>query len=443
MKKILFIYPSSYDSQHRIIKSRKSFLPSRTLPYLAALTPKQYEMRIVDELVDNLNFDEDADLIVLTGMLRHIPRAIDIAKEFRKHGKPSIIGGVGAFAIRDTVIRSGAFDSYVIGEVDDLWKPILDDFEKGRLKAHYECAYHPQLNGLPPARFDLLDVRKYMNAFWDRKNPIIPIETSRGCPRDCNFCLVTRYFGKKIRYRPIGEVVEEIKHHGSKFVMFTDDNIAVNPVRAQELFLALKPLDIHWLAQFETSIAGQPELLGLAYESGCASAFVGIESLISSNLDSINKSQNAKSDFKDVVKNFKGAKIPLLASLIFGMDEDTPDSIEWTIEQMIANEVDAVIPWILTPVPRTPCYDDLKKAGRLIHEDYSLYDYWHSVIQPKHMTPDELEKAFWKGMKRFYSPRLILRRFIPPEMEAVPGLLYHIYFYWKIRKGIHPFDSVY
>ena len=97
-----------------------------------------------------------------------------------------------------------------------------------------------------------------------------------------------------MRYRPIGEVVEEIKHHGSKFVMFTDDNIAVNPSRARELFLALKPLNIQWLAQFETSVASQPELLRLAYESGCASAFVGIESLTRSNLNSINKSQNTK-----------------------------------------------------------------------------------------------------------------------------------------------------
>jgi radical SAM superfamily enzyme YgiQ (UPF0313 family) len=392
-------------------------------------------------VVDNINFEEDADLIVLTGMLRHIPRAIDIAKEFQKRGKPSIIGGPGAFAIRDEITKSNCFASHVVGEVDELWGSILDDFEKGRLKAYYECTTPPQLNGLPPARFDLLDLKKYMNAFWDRNSPIIPIETSRGCPRDCNFCLVTRYFGKKIRYRPIGEVIDEIKHHGSKFVMFTDDNITINKERARELFIALKPLNIHWLAQFETSVASQPELLKLAYDSGCASAFVGIESLVSSNLDSINKSHNAKLDFKEVVKNFKKAKIPLLASLIFGMDEDTPDSIEWTMEQMIVNRVDVVIPWILTPVPGTHYYDDIKKNGRIIHDDYSRYDYWHSIIKPKRMTSNELEAAFWKGMKRFYNPWLIFKRFMLAEMESMTGLLYHIYFYTKIRKGIHPFDS--
>ena len=443
MKKILFIYPSSYDSQHCIIKSRKSFIPSRTLPYLAALTPKRFETRIIDEVVDNINFDEDTDLVVLTGMLRHIPRAIDIAKEFRKRKTPSIIGGVGAFAIRDTIVKSGAFDSHIIGEVDNLWESILDDFDKGQLKAQYECTNPPSLDGLPPARFDLIDRKKYLSAFWDIRNSITLIETSRGCPRDCKFCLVTKYFGKKMRYRPIGEVIEEIKHHGSKFVMFTDDNIAVNITRARELFLALKPLGIQWLAQFETSVASQPELLRLAYESGCASAFVGIESLTHSNLNSINKSQNTKMAFKDIVKSFKKARIPLLASLIFGMDDDTLDSIDWTIEEMIQNKANVIIPWLLTPIPGTISYDELKRQGRIIHENYSQYTFYQAVIRPNHMTPDELEKAFWKGMKRFYSPLLILKRFLLSEMEDMPGLLYHIYFYWKIRKGIHPFDSVY
>lgn len=443
MKKILFIYPSSYDSEHRIIKSRKAFIPSRTLPYLAALTPKRFETRIIDEVVDNINFDEDVSLVVLTGMLRHIPRAIDIAKEFRKHKKPSIIGGVGAFAIRDAIIKSNTFDSHIIGEADDLWESILADFDRGQLKTQYECTNPPSLDGLPPARFDLVDRKKYLGAFWSIKNPIMLIETSRGCPRDCKFCLVTKYFGKKMRYRPIGEVVEEIKYHGSKFIMFTDDNIAVNPARARELFLALKPLNIQWLAQFETSVASQPELLRLAYESGCGSAFVGIESLTHSNLNSINKLQNTKMAFKDIAKTFKEAKVPLLASLIFGMDDDTLDSIDWTIEEMIQNEVGAIIPWLLTPIPGTLSYDELKKEGRLLHENYSQYTFSQAVIRPKHMTPDELERAFWKGMKRFYKPSIILRRFFPPTMDDIPGLLYHIYFYSKIRKGIHPFDSVY
>jgi radical SAM superfamily enzyme YgiQ (UPF0313 family) len=438
-KKILLVYPSSYDERNKIIKSKRSFIPSRTLPYLAALIPKRYECRIVDELVEDMDFDKDVDIVMLTGMLRHMPRAIDIAGQFKKRGKTTIIGGVGAFAVRDLIRESGAFDCQVMGEAEDLLEIILTDYEEGRLKSLYECSDPPKLNRLPHARFDLVNEKKYMKAFWDVKHPIIPIETSRGCPNRCKFCLVSRFFGNKMRYRPISEVVEEIKYHESKFILFTDDNIAVNTDRSRELFLAIKPLKVQWIGQFESRVIEHPELLRLASESGCESAFVGIESLIAANLRSVDKKDNIKFDIRDIVKTFKQAKIPLLASMIFGMDNDTPETIAWTIEQMIQNNVDAVIPWIFTPVPGTPTHTELKNAGSSTHENYSLYDCWHSVIKPKAMSSDELEKAFWNGLRRFYSARLILERILTSEINELSATLYHVYFYWQVRKNLHPF----
>ncbi len=438
-KKILFIYPSSYDAQNRLIKSRYSFVPSRTLPYLAALTPSNYEARIIDELVDDLNFGEDVDLVALTGMLRHIPRAIDIAKEFRKRGVPSIIGGVGAFSLRNVVEESGAFESFIIGEVDETWGEILNDFEKGRLKSCYERPVPPQLSGLPRARFDLLNRRRYMRSFVNLKEPIIPVETSRGCPHNCRFCLVTRYFGKKMRYRPIGEVIDEIKYQGAKYILFTDDNIAINPARARELFQAIKPLGIQWLGQFESRMIGSPELLRLAAESGCRTALVGIESIEKDNLISIDKHQSAKLDFKDIVNGFKEAGIDLFASLIFGMDHDTAETIDRTIEQSIELNIDAIIPWMLTPMPGTACYDDFKKDNRLTHENYSLYDFWHPVIRPKKMSPAEFEKHYWQGLRRFYSLHSILQRAWCGKKLNVTWLLCSLYFRQQVRRGLHPF----
>lgn len=438
-KKILFIYPSSYDNQNRLIKSRNSFIPSRTLPYLAALTPARYETRIIDELVDELNFDEDVSMVALTGMLRHIPRAIDIAGEFRKRGVPSLIGGVGAFSLRDMVEESGAFESFIIGEVDETWQDILHDFEAGRLKRCYECAAPPQLSGLPPARFDLLNMKKYLRSFVNVKDPIIPIETSRGCPHNCRFCLVTRYFGKKMRYRPVNEVVDEIKYQGAKHILFTDDNIAINFARAQELFRAIKPLGIQWFGQFESRMAENPKLLRLAAESGCRTAFVGIESVEKNNLISIDKHQSAKLDFKDVVSGFKEAGIDLFASLIFGMDHDTAEIIDRTIEQSIKLNIDAIIPWMLTPMPGTACYDDFKKDNRLTHKNYSLYDAWHLVIRPKQMSPAEFEEHYWQGLRRFYSLRSILLRAWRGKKLNVTWLFCSLYFRQQIRRGLHPF----
>jgi hypothetical protein len=121
------------------------------------------------------------------------------------------------------------------------------------------------------------------------------------------------------------------------------------------------------------------------------------------------------------------------------MDNDTPETIAWTIEQMIQNNVDAVIPWIFTPVPGTPTHTEFKNAGSITHENYSLYDCWHSVIKPKAMSSDELEKAFWNGLRRFYSARLILERILTSEINELSATLYHVYFYWQVRKNLHPF----
>jgi len=244
-----------------------------------------------------------------------------------------------------------------------------------------------------------------------------------------------------MRYRPIEEVIEEIKFHKGKHILFTDDNIAINPTRAKELFLALKPLKIKWFGQFDSNIAYHPDVLKLASESGCAHGFVGIESLVCDNLHKFDKSYRAKTDFKDIVAAFKKAHIVLFTSLIFGMDHDTPELIDWTMEQMLINDVEIVAPWLLTPFPRTPLYDDFKKDGRLIHENYSLYDACHVVIQPKHMTTDELDKAFWKTLKRFYSWKSILRRTSLHKKDKITAFIYNLYARRQVSRNKHPFTG--
>ena len=242
-----------------------------------------------------------------------------------------------------------------------------------------------------------------------------------------------------MRYRPVGEVVDEIKYQGAKHILFTDDNIAISPVRARELFQAIKPLGIQWIGLFESRMVENPQLLRLAAESGCRTAFVGIESIDKENLISVDKHQSAKLDFKDVVNGFKEAGIDLFASLIFGMDHDTTEIIDRTIEQSIELNIDAIIPWMLTPMPETACYDDFKKNNRLTHEDYSLYDSWHPVIRPKQMSPAEFEEHYWQGLRRFYSLRSILLRAWRGKKLNMTWVLCSLYFRQQVQKGLHPF----
>lgn len=343
-KNILLIFASSYNEKNHLIKRRKIYMPSRTMPYIASLTPSHFNVRIINEYIDDIDFSQDVDLVALTGMISNIPRSIEIARAFRKRKVKTIIGGVGAYALQDYILENNAFDSIVIGEVDDLWEEIVDDFDRNRLKPVYQCVDAPSLDGMPFARYDLLDMNKYFKSFNDRRSSIIPIETGRGCTHNCSYCFVTKYFGKKMRYRPIGEVVEEIKHHRAKRLLFNDDNLAFNQTRALELFRAVQKLDIGWTGQFESSIIDHPELLQAAADSGCTGAFLGIESLDPQILKSVNKRSNMRYSIEDIGKAFKRVGIPVVASVILGLDGDTKENIYSTLRRLIDNDIDTLIP---------------------------------------------------------------------------------------------------
>jgi len=443
MKTILFINPSSYDSSNKLLKSHKAFIPSRTLPYLAALSAihHNYEMKVIDEIVEDVPFGMNADLVILTGMITHIVRAIDIANKFRAQGAKVIIGGPGVYSCREFVQNSNAFDSIVLGEADDLWKTIIHDFDHDRLQPLYHCASSPSLANLPFSRFDLVNKKRYRKSS-DKNNPMLPIETSRGCPYNCKFCMVTNYFGKKIRHRPVSDVVAEIKYHRAKDIVFTDDNIIADTNYAIELFGALKPLGVEWFGQFDTTICQKPDLVKLANECGCGVAFLGIESTDQNNLLGINKRHNMKNSLKDISDAFKHTKISVHASMIFGLDFDTEESMMATVNDLVENNIDAIIPWILTPMPGTALYDEMKAEGRILHENYSLYDGTNVVFQPKNMTPQQLSDAYWRIFRQFYKPKPVLKRLLGVQKGWIfEQFIYDLYVAGLLRQKIHPWKG--
>jgi len=439
-KSITFIYPSYYNDKGQIVKMKQGWLPPRTLSYLAALTPPRYETRIIDERVEDLHFSENDGLIAFTGMLNNIPRIIDIAKEYKKLGKKVVIGGPGVFSLQNEIKKMDYFDSIVIGEAETSWTAVLDDFEKGDLKKVYQNQPLKELKGLPFARFDLLKPENYRKAITDPNMFNVPIETSRGCPHSCKFCLVTKFFGKKIRYRPIPEVIDEIKYHQGNYVFFSDDNIAVNQNRARKLFTALMPLGINWFGQFDTTVMNSPEIIKLAGESGCRSALIGIESLSTENLETIQKTHNLGVQIKELIRLFKKANINIMGSVIFGMEYDSPESIWDTVNFMIDNQVEMMVPWILTPFPMTALHEEYKNEQLLLHEDYSLYDCIHCVFQPKQMKKDELEDVYWQAYRHFYNLKAIMLRSSSRKtlQEKFKVFLRELYFRNNVYHRRHP-----
>ena len=216
-KKILLIQPSQIDSNGTIKKDKISFLPRLALPQIAALTPDNYNVTIVDEYLEDIDFNSDADLIGISATTPQAPRAYKIAEEFRRRGKKVVIGGMHASLIPDEVKQHA--DSIIIGEAENIWDKVLADFENNSLKPVYRnFPDNLDITNIPSPRLDKLRLDKY-------EFPFRPVQTTRGCPHNCDYCSVTNFFGKSYRHRSIDDVVREIERLDSKYIIFVDDNM--------------------------------------------------------------------------------------------------------------------------------------------------------------------------------------------------------------------------
>ena len=242
----------------------KGLLAPLGLMYLAAHTPPEVELRLIDENVERIDFTAVPDLVGITTMTATAPRAYEIARRYRSLGSKVVLGGVHASMMPAEAARFA--DAVVVGEAEGLWPRVLADFEAGRLEPLYEQDGFIDFSRPLPPRRDLVDPRRYWSANV--------VQTARGCPHACNFCSVTAFNGRKVRVREVEDVLAEVESLPRsnllrrKVVAFVDDNIAAHPRRAKELFRGLIPMKIRWGSQASITIAGDEELVALAAESG-------------------------------------------------------------------------------------------------------------------------------------------------------------------------------
>jgi radical SAM superfamily enzyme YgiQ (UPF0313 family) len=407
--KIVLISPEIEDSNLRFSKkeARSFWFPRLSLVSLASLVPSGVDVKIIDETVENIDFDMAVDLVGISVMTYHAPRAYEISSRFRSRGIKVVLGGIHPTALPEEAIRHA--DSVVIGEAEETWPILLEDFKKGGLKPFYKQERLTSLENLPIQRLDLLKPGAYMTNNC--------VQNSRGCPHGCDFCSVTNFFGKSYRFRPVKDVIKEVESLPGDYLVFVDDNIAGNKKYARELFSALKPLKKKWGSQCSLTLANDPELLKLAAESGCGAMFVGIETLSQDNLLGVNKGFNRVSSYEELIKRFHDNGIMINAGIIFGFDNDDESVFEKTVCFLEKNRIGLVLFSILTPLPGTGFYKKVEREGRIIDRDWSHYDGRHVVFKPKLMTPDTLEDGFYWSYRQFFSYGSILKRLLPFQKD--------------------------
>lgn len=413
--KLHIIQPTTYTSEGKLFQTKNRWVIGLTLPYLAGLASPGIEIKLTDERIEGINFKEEYDLIAITVMTRSANRAYEIARFYREKGKKVVMGGFHVSFNPDEAKEH--CDAIFIGEAENTWQKMLEDFRSGTLKDVYKSSEFHDLKGLPFPRYDLLDLSKYKVKF-------LPVQTSRGCPFVCNFCEVSHMYGSRYRFRPQDQVIDEIKRSGIKQVQFIDDNFAANREYTLNLLERLRPLKIKWTCLWTIKNSSDEELVEQAKKSGCYHINMGIESINEKSIRDMGKNQNKVSEYTRSLSLLNKKRIFFSLNFIFGWDSDEKSTFLETLNFIIENKVPLAFFSMLFPQKGTRIYHQLKNEGRIISDKPFNGMNQQCVFKPKNMTTNELEAGMWRVYRGFYSIPSIIKRVI-----LVPRTAYtHIFF---------------
>jgi radical SAM superfamily enzyme YgiQ (UPF0313 family) len=376
--------------------------PSLSLATIAAATPVEWEVELADENLKPLDFEAAVDLVAITAMTPQAPRAYEIAARFRSRGIPVVMGGFHVSNLPDEALCH--VDAVVVGEGELVWPRLVSDLSQGKLQRIYRHDALIEMASIPVARRDIFAGKRYLLTNT--------IQTSRGCPHDCEFCSVTAFFGRKYREMPLDLVLGELEvlRKDGSFVFFVDDNLIANRSYALSLFRAMKGMDLKWLSHAPIDFGLDAELLQAAGEAGCVGMFVGFESLNQETLKAIGKKTNNAAGYLAQAQAFRDNGIGILGSFVLGCDGDTPAIFEPILEFCETAKLEAAIFPILTPYPGTQVRARLEGEGRIISNDWRNYDMSHVNFVPRGMTVEQLQEGHDWLNSSFYSFSSMFRR---------------------------------
>jgi radical SAM superfamily enzyme YgiQ (UPF0313 family) len=442
--KIVLISPKGPLYRHRggIFRRSLRYAPL-TLTTLASLVPADLnaEIQLVDEGIEDVNLDLDADVIGMTVITGTAPRAYSLAAHFRRRGIPVVLGGPHVTLIPGDAAPHA--DAIVVGYAEDTWPALLHDAAAGRMQPRYVQDPALSLAGRPFPRRDLLPARRFLTTNV--------VEATRACIHNCDFCVVPSAWGRRPYQKPVADVVADIRQQRARKMIFVDLNLIADRAYAAELFEALIPLRIEWYGLSTVLLADDERLLTLAARSGCRGLLMGLESIVPENLRDSSKPFNRPRDFARVVRLLHQHRIALYGCFVFGLDHDTPDVFLKTAQFAVEAGIDLPRFAVVTPFPGTPLHDRLTREGRILTRNWELYDGQHVVFQPAQMTVAELQYGTERAWRHAYSWPSIARRLrhspasIGVAVAANLGYRHYAHnlqqFYncdWIIESGLRP-----
>jgi radical SAM superfamily enzyme YgiQ (UPF0313 family) len=436
-KKILFIQPTIYDERGRPVKKNKLYFVGLAYPLLAAMLPEGWTCDICLETIEEIPFDTDADVIGIGGMGHAASRSKDIALEFKRRDQSKIVVMGGPMASLAPELAKQYFDSVVVGDAEDVWADVLADIERGALKPFYKKEIHTLQTPLP--RYDLIIGKKI--------GDFLPVQAGRGCPNSCKFCSIYCLYRGRYLKRGVADVIRDIKYIkelGFRKFLLIDDNIASDEAYMRELCAEIKKLDMRWMSQCEITIGDNPGLLKAVADSGCYMLSFGLESLNAESLKNVNKSWCDPSEYRRLIHRVISAGIEVASEMIVGIDTDTRESLLGTVRFIRETGIMAPKFYILTPIPGTDLYDEMRRNHRIVEDDVFRYKPSWAVITHPTMTTGEITEVFWLIYDRLYTLPEILRRTVFNGRFFRDPLLYlfmlsvNLYYRYQIKRRISP-----
>jgi radical SAM superfamily enzyme YgiQ (UPF0313 family) len=405
--KILLIAPKNPESFwtfDRILPSlnKKCVFPNLSLPTVAGITPRQHAVVLCDENVESIDFDSDADIIGVTGYVIHKQRMFDIIAEFKRRGKFVVAGGPFASLcpeeLRDKV------DVLFVDEAEYIWPQFLADYEAGTWQAEYRQEEKPSMHDSPLPRFDLLKIDNYRT---------MTIQFARGCPFNCEFCDIIVMYGRRPRTKTVEQVMAEVRelHRlGIRNVFVVDDNFIGNKKEAKALLHALAewqrqrgyPMEL--MTEVTLNIAQDDELLHLMREANFTTIFVGIETPRAASLQETHKIQNLRGSILDSVHRIQRAGMEVMAGMIVGFDHDDASIFDEQFHFIQDARIPISMTGMLNAVPKTPLYERLREAGRLMAESVGDQFVFTNIV-PSGMSRVQLYEGYKHLLERLYSYR--------------------------------------
>lgn len=420
--KILLVQPKmNMRPMDTKLKTRMS--PSLALLTLAKLTPPNVQIKILNENIEKINFDESVDLVAVTVTVDVFHRAVAIASEFRKRGISVVAGGIHITAAPDKAASS--FDAICVGVAERIWQRLLADKQNNTLLKIYKDTDNLQGSEICAPDYTAVNPNKYLYTNI--------ISTSRGCPHKCDFCYNSCAESVKYINRPVEDVIVDIMALKTRHIMFIDDNFIGNPNWTREFLFRIESLHLKWNAAVTVNILNHLELLDLMKKTGCQSLFIGFETINHQSLQLVHKNQNNIEKYDSLIQEIHSRGIMINASIVFGLPDDDESIFKSTLDWLVKNRIETVTAHILTPYPGTVLHKNMSSKNQIKDYNLSHYNTAHVVFEHEKMSAKQLYDGYINFYEEFYSIKNIIKRIPEEKAKRIPFLLFN-FFYRKYGK---------